>query len=126
MSAPTFLPGPRISNLVVACGMGTLAWAFWLRYAVLEQSAVGQACASVVTGTCVVRATTLSLIEYSAFGIAALVLAAIQLVRPSVAVFTLALMASAAGVVFYNANTAALAAGLLLISFARPWRGARS
>nr|WP_281503001.1 hypothetical protein [Ancylobacter crimeensis] len=116
------MPGPRISNLVVALGVGALGWATYLRYGVLEQSAVGQACASVVTGTCRVRAATLSLIEVSAFGIAALILAALHLVRPSVSLFTLALMASAMGVVFYNANTAGLAIGLLLISFARSWR----
>ena len=54
----------------------------------------------------------------------AIVLAALQFIRPSVPLFTAALMATAIGVVMYNNNLSALAAGLLLISFARPWRGA--
>ena len=125
MSRRSFLPGPRISNLIVGLGVGALGWAAYMRYAVLEPSAVGLACeAGLQTGTCAVRRVVLTLFGYSVFGIAAVLLASLQLIRPSVIAFTLALVATALGVVLYNNNLAALAAGLLIISFARPWRSA--
>jgi len=120
----SFLPGPRASNIIIACGAAALGWAVYMRYALVEQSAVGLACAGIETFTCESRATVIALFGYSAFGIAALITSAIQFIRPSVTMFTVALMATAIGVVMYNNNLSALAAGLLLISFARPWRGA--
>lgn len=127
MSRRSFLPGPRISNLIVGLGVGALGWAAYMRYAVLEPSSVGLACeAGLQTGTCAVRRVVLTLHNHSVFGIVALVLAAIQLVRPATLVFTLALIASATGLVLYNGNLAALAAGLLIVSFARPQRSATS
>ena len=124
MTQRSFLPGPRASNIVIACGAAALGWAIYMRYALVEQSAVGLACAGMETGTCTTRATVIMLFGYSAFGIAAIVTSLIQFIRPSVPMFTIALMATAIGVVMYNNNFSALAAGLLLISFARPWRGA--
>lgn len=125
MARRSFLPGPRITNIIVGLGVGALGWAVYMRYAVLEPSAVGLACeAGARTGTCAVRSVVLTLFGYSVFGIAAVMLATLQLIRPSVVIFTLALIATALGVVLYNNNLASLAAGLLLISFARPWRSA--
>lgn len=125
MAQRSFLPGPRITNLIVALGVGALGWACYMRYAVLEQSSVGLACqAGLATGTCAVRRVVQALHNNSVFGIAALVLATIHLIRPTTIVFTLALVATALGVVLYNANTAGLAAGLLILSFARPSRSA--
>lgn len=120
----SFLPGARASNIVIACGAAALGWAIYMRYALVEQSAVGFACAGVETATCTTRALVITLFGYSAFGIAAIITSVIQFIRPSVPMFTIALMATAIGVVMYNNNLSALAAGLLLISFARPWRGA--
>lgn len=125
MSQRSFLPGPRISNLIVALGVGALGWAAYMRYAVLEPSSVGLACeAGLATTMCAVRRVVLVLHANAVFGIAALVLATIQLIRPSVIGFTLALILTALGVVLYNANLAGLAGGLLILSFARPWRSA--
>lgn len=127
MPQRSFLPGARVSNLIVALGVGALGWAVYMRYALLEPSAVGLACdAGLQTATCTARRVVIALHSYSVFGIVAVIAAAIQLVRPSVPVFTLALVATALGVVLYNSNLAPLAAGLLLISFARPWPSARS
>ena len=124
MTQRSFLPGPRASNIIIACGAAALGWAIYMRYALVEQSAVGLACAGIETGTCTTRALVITLFGYSAFGIAAIITSVIQFIRPSVPMFTIALMATAIGVVMYNNNLSALAAGLLLISFARPWRGA--
>lgn len=126
MAYRSFRPGPRTTNVIIALGAFALGWAIYVRYALVEQSAVGLACRGFETATCETRALVVTLFGYSAFGIAALVTSLIQLIRPSAAMFTLALMATAVGVVMFNNNLAALAGGLLLISFARPWRSARA
>ncbi|WP_454684934.1 hypothetical protein [Ancylobacter moscoviensis] len=125
MADRSFLPGARAANVIIALGGLALGWAIYMRYALVEQSAVGLACRGVETATCETRALVITLFGYSVFGIAALIAALIQLVRPSLVMFTIALMTTSIGVVMYNNNLAALAGGLLLISFARPWRGAR-
>ncbi|TSJ61476.1 hypothetical protein FO470_13395 [Starkeya sp. 3C] len=125
MADRSFLPGARAANVIIALGGLALGWAIYMRYALVEQSAVGLACRGVETATCETRALVITLFGYSVFGIAALIASLIQLVRPSLVMFTIALMAMSIGVVMYNNNLAALAGGLLLISFARPWRGAR-
>ncbi|GLK86316.1 hypothetical protein [Ancylobacter defluvii] len=125
MNQRNFLPGARAWNVILVLGGFALGWAIYMRYALVEQSAVGLACLGVETGSCIARRTVIELFGYSAFGIAALATSIIQLIRPSIPMFTLALMATAAGLVMYNNNLSGVAAGLLLISFARPWRGAR-
>lgn len=125
MSQRSFLPGPRAWNVIITLGGFALGWAIYMRYALVEQSAVGLACVGVETGTCVARRTVITMFDYSVFGIAALALAALQLIRPSIPMFVIALMATGAGLVLYNNNLSGVAAGLLLISFARPWKGAR-
>jgi hypothetical protein len=119
-----FLPSARATNIILVLGGFALGWAIYMRYALVEQSAIGLACRGMETMTCETREMVITLYGYSVFGIAAIALAVLQFIRPSVALFTAALMATAIGVVMYNNNLSALAAGLLLISFARPWRGA--
>lgn len=125
MAHRSFLPGARAANVIIALGAFALGWAIYVRYALLEQSAVGLACRTLETMTCETRTVVIALFSQSVFGIAALAGAVIQLIRPSLAMFTLALMATCAGLVVYNNSLAGLAGGLLIISFARPWRGAR-
>lgn len=125
MANRSFLPGARASNVIIALGAFALGWAIYMRYALVEQSAVGLACRGAETLTCETRALVIAAFSHSVFGITALVAAAIQLIRPSLAMFTIALMATCVGLVIYNNSLAGLAGGLLLISFARPWRGAK-
>ncbi len=54
------------------------------------------------------------------FGWTAFGAALINLIRPSLVTFAIALAATAFGLVLYNAGLAGLAAGLLILSFARP------
>ncbi|MFT0859915.1 hypothetical protein [Ancylobacter sp. G4_0304] len=126
VSKPSFLPGARAANIVIALGAFALGWAIYMRYALIEQSAVGLACVGMDTATCNTRAIVIEMFGWSSFGIAAIITAALQFIRPSVPMFTIALMATGIGLVMYNNNLSALAAGLLVISFARPWRGARA
>jgi len=62
----------------------------------------------------------MTLFNASAFGYVALATAVLNLVRPSIVLLTLSLLAGGAGVVLYNAGLSALALALLLLSLARP------
>jgi len=53
------------------------------------------------------------------FGIGALVVAAVNLLRPSLVGFAVALALACLGLVLYNVMLSSLAIGLLLLSFAR-------
>jgi hypothetical protein len=60
------------------------------------------------------------LYNHSVFGWVALAVAALNLVRPSIALVLVALPTIAFGLVLHNANLAGLAAALLILSLARP------
>jgi hypothetical protein len=119
-----FLPSARETNFLLIVGFGALGYALYLRYASLEQSTVGLACAAGLdTWMCTSRRVAAVLFQNSAFGFAALALAALNLWRPSLILFALALVFACLGVVLYNAGLSSLAVGLLLLSFARPAPG---
>jgi hypothetical protein len=71
------------------------------------------------TWLCFTRQITIMLFTYSAFGWTALIVAALNLLRPSLVLFAIALAAACLGVVLYNVGLSALATGLLILSFAR-------
>jgi hypothetical protein len=56
----------------------------------------------------------------SVFGVVALGAALLNLIRPSLALFAIGLVAAGFGIVLYNVELSALAAGLLVLSLARP------
>ena len=119
-----FLPTPRQTVWLVSAGFLALGYALYLRYLAIENSTVGLACqAGLETWLCMTRAVVILSFTYSAFGIAALVLSLLNLIRPSLSLFALGLVASAFGIVLYNAGLSGLAFGLLLLSFARPYPG---
>jgi hypothetical protein len=91
-----------------------------MRYLAVEQSTVGLACqAGLNTWLCVTRQVTIALFTYSVFGWCALIIAALNLLRPSLLLFGAALAAACCGVVLYNTGLSSLAAGLLVVSLAR-------
>ena len=115
-----FLPSARASILLLIAGFGALGYALYMRYLAIEQSTVGLACgAGLNSWLCVARHIVIVLFTYSVFGTAALITAGINLCRPSVLLFAVALATTCLGVVLYNAGLAALAAGLLVLSLAR-------
>ena len=63
---------------------------------------------------------TIVLFNHGVFGYVALAVALLNLLRPSIVLISLALAAAAFGVVLHNADLSALAAGLLILSLARP------
>jgi hypothetical protein len=115
-----FLPNARATNWLLIVGFSSIGYALYMRYLAVEQSAVGLACqAGLNTWLCVTRQVTIALFTYSVFGWFALIVAALNLLRPSLLLFAVALAAACCGVALYNVGLSSLAAGLLVISLAR-------
>ncbi|MDI4663825.1 hypothetical protein K9U40_05715 [Xanthobacter autotrophicus] len=118
---PLFLPGPRTLNWLIPLGMGAVGWALYMRYLVVEPALVGLACeAGLESAACYGRAAVLALSLWNVFGAVALVVALIQLVAPGLATFAVGMVFSAFALVFHNEIAGALAAMMLILSFARP------
>jgi hypothetical protein len=115
-----FLPSARATNWLLIIGFCSIGYALYMRYLAVEQSTVGLACqAGLNTWLCFTRQITIALFTYSVFGWLALIVAALNLLRPSLLLFGVALAAACCGIVLYNIGLSALAAGLLVLSLAR-------
>jgi hypothetical protein len=115
-----FLPSPRATNVLLVVAGCSLGYALYVRYTALEVSQVGLACATGPdTWLCFSRRIINVLREYSVFGTAAILVAALNLLRPSLVVFAVALAIACMGLVFYNTVLSSLAIGLLVLSLAR-------
>jgi hypothetical protein len=118
---PLFLPTARQLNLLIPLGLLSLGYALYLRYLVVEQTPVGLACeGGLATWLCATRRTVIALFQHWAFGTVAIAAAVLHLIRPTLALFAIALVAGAFGIVLYNVALSALAAAVLILSFARP------
>lgn len=119
-----FFPRPRQIHFLIVLGFASVGYALYLRYLVVEMSSVGLACqAGAQTWLCFTRKVMIALFTNSAFGTVALVAAGLNLCRPSIVLFAIALVAGGFGIVLYNVGLSALAAGLLVLSLARPAPG---
>jgi hypothetical protein len=117
----TFLPSARALNWLLTIGFLALGYAFYLRYLVIEQPVVGQACdAGLGTTLCTIRQIVSALFNHEVFGAVAVGAAVLHLIRPSLPLFVIALVATAFGIVLYNVGLSAFAAALMMASFARP------
>jgi hypothetical protein len=115
-----FLPNARAANWLLVIGFCSIGYALYMRYLAVEQSTVGLACqAGLNTWLCFTRQITIVLFTYSVFGWVAVIVAALNLLRPSLVLFGLALAAAGCGVVLYNVGLSSLAVGLLVLSLAR-------
>jgi hypothetical protein len=115
-----FLPSARATNVLLIVGFCALGYALYMRYLVIEQSNVGLACdAGLNSWLCTSRKILTVLFGYSVFGAAALIVAVLNLIRPSLVVFAVALVLTCMGAVLYNVGLAGLAAGLLILGLAR-------
>ena len=118
---PLFLPTARQANWILAVGFLSVGEALYLRYLAIENSTVSLACqAGLDTWLCSTFRLTIVLFNHQIFGAVALAAALLNLLRPSLVLVTLALAAAAFGIVLHNADLAALAAGILILSLARP------
>lgn len=124
MNRPLFRPSLRPTLWLAAIGLAALICGFYVRYGLMQQSSIGIACGSnPTTWLCATRRTAYLLYSASAFGIAALGAAALNLVRPSFVLCAIALITGGIGVVLYNVALSALALALLILSLARPVPG---
>jgi len=118
---PLFLPTARQTNWLLIVGFFALGEALYLRYTVMENSTMSLACqGGLETWLCATFRLVVVLYPYQVFGGIALAVALLNLVRPSLLLFAVALAAAAFGVVLHNADLSALAAGVLILSLARP------
>lgn len=102
-------------------GFMTVGYALYLRYLAVEFSTVALACdAGLQTMLCKTRLLVTYLFRNSVFGIAALVIATLHVIRPSIVLLTGGLIAAGFGIVLYNIVLSGIAIGLLILGFARP------
>ena len=118
--APFRLTPYQVQFLLVV-GFLTVGYALYLRYLAVEFSTVALACdAGLQTMLCKSRALATYLFKNSVFGIVALIVATLHVMRPSIVLLTAGLVAAGFGIVLYNTVLSGLAIGLLILGFARP------
>ena len=106
---------------LLVVGFVTLGYALYLRYLAIEFSTVALACdAGLQTLVCKARSLATVLFKNSVFGITALVIAILHVIRPSIVLLTGGLAAACLGIVLYNVALSGIAIGLLILGFARP------
>ncbi|MGY4504979.1 hypothetical protein ACVWYH_008936 [Bradyrhizobium sp. GM24.11] len=121
MTKKPFRLTPYQVQFLIVVGFITVGWALYVRYLAIEFSQVALACdAGLQTMICKARSVSTSLFKNSVFGIVALVIATLNLMRPSIVLLTLGVVAAGLGIVLYNIVLSGLAIGLLILGFARP------
>jgi hypothetical protein len=121
MEPRLFLPTARQINWLLIVGFLALGEALYLRYLAIEYTPVALVCQSgFASFFCSTFRLVIVLYTYGVFGWVALVAAALNLIRPSMLLFSVALASAAFGLVMHNAGLAGLAAALLVLSLARP------
>jgi hypothetical protein len=118
--APFRLTPYQVQWLLIV-GFLTTGYALYLRYFAIELSSVALACdAGLRTMLCETRVLATTLFKSSVFGVVALTIATLQVIRPSIVLLTGGLIAAGLGIVLYNIGLSGLAIGLLILGFARP------
>ncbi|MCA6120419.1 hypothetical protein J6500_00665 [Bradyrhizobium sp. WSM 1704] len=121
MKKPPFRISPYQVQFLLVVGFLTVGYALYLRYLGIEFSTVALACdAGAQSMICKARALSTVLFKNSVFGITALVIAVLNLMRPSIVLLTGGLIAAGLGIVLYNIVLSGLAIGLFILGFARP------
>src|SRR6201991_3256159 len=120
MKKSPFRLTPYQVQWLLVVGFVTVGYALYLRYLAIEFSSVALACdAGLQTMLCKTRILVTSLFRNSVFGIVALIIATLHLLRPSIVLLTGGLIAAGFGIVLYNVSLSGLAIGLLILGFAR-------
>lgn len=121
MTKKPFRLTPYQVQWLMVVGFLSVGYAMYIRYLMIEFSQFALSCdAGLLTASCQVRSLATYLFKNSVFGIAAIVIAALNLMRPSIVLVTAALTAAAFGIVLYNLALSGLAVGLIILGFARP------
>jgi hypothetical protein len=121
MKKTPFRLTPYQVQWLLIVGFVTVGYALYLRYLAVEFSSVALACdAGLQTLLCKTRILATALFKNSVFGITALVIAVLHLIRPSIVLLTGGVIAAGFGIVLYNIELSGIAIGLLILGFARP------
>ena len=121
MKKTPFRLTPYQVQFLMVVGFMTVGYALYLRYLAVELSTVSLACdAGLQSMLCKMRVLATYLFRNSVFGVTALVIAVLNLMRPSIVLLTGGLIAAGFGIVLYNIGLSGLAIGLLILGFARP------
>jgi hypothetical protein len=121
MTKPPFRLSPYQVQFLLVIGFITIGYALYLRYLAIEFSTVALACdGGLQSLLCQARALATVLFKNSVFGITALIIAVLHVMRPSIVLMTGGLIAAGLGIVLYNVALSGIAIGLLILGFARP------
>jgi len=121
MKKQPFRLTPYQVQWLLIVGFLTVGYALYLRYLAIELSTVALACdAGLQSMMCKTRLLMTYLFRNSVFGIAAVVIAVLHFIRPSIVLLTAGLVAAGFGIVLYNIGLSGIAIGLLILGFARP------
>ena len=121
MKKTPFRLTPYQVQFLLVVGFVTVGYALYLRYLAIELSTVALACdAGLQSLLCKARTLATALFKNSVFGIVALIIATLHVMRPSIVLLTGGLIAAGLGIVLYNIVLSGLAIGLLIVGFARP------
>ena len=121
MKKSPFRLTPYQVQFLLVVGFVTVGYALYLRYLAVEFSTVALACDAGLQSTlCKSRTLATYLFKNSVFGIVALIIATLHVMRPSIVLLTGGLIAAGLGIVLYNIVLSGIAIGLLILGFARP------
>ena len=121
MKKTPFRLTPYQVQWLLVIGFLSVGYALYLRYLAIEFSNVALACdAGLQSMLCKTRLLVTYLFRNSVFGMVALVIAALHVIRPSIVLLTGGLVAAGFGIVLYNIGLSGIAVGLLILGFARP------
>jgi hypothetical protein len=121
MRRPLFLPTAMQTNWLLIVAFLSVGQALYIRYMAIENLNTELACqAGLQTWLCTTFRISIVFFNHEVFGWVALGAALLNLLRPSLVLAALALAAAGFGIVLHNADLSALAAGVLILSLARP------
>lgn len=121
MKKQPFRLSPYQVQWLLIVGFVTVGYALYLRYLAIELSTFALSCdAGLPTLLCKTRTMVTALFKNSVFGIAAVVIAVLHMIRPSIVTLTAGLVCAGFGIVLYNVGLSGVAIGLLILGFARP------
>jgi hypothetical protein len=121
MQRPLFLPTARQTNWLLIVAFLAVGEALYIRFLAIENPNVALACqAGLKTWLCTSWQISVVLFRHEVFGLVALAIALLNLLRPSLVLVAVAFAVIGFGVVLHNVDLSALAAGALILSLARP------
>jgi hypothetical protein len=121
MTKTPFTLTPYQVQWIMLVAFASVGLALYVRYLGIEMPKTALACdAGLTTLLCQMRSLANVLHRQEVFGIAAIIVAVLHLIRPSIILLTAGVAAAGLGLVLFNTTLAGIAVGLLILGFARP------